>query len=149
MARTVHLKLSGKAEKFVKKLEEEGLMERDIFSKALSILNDVHKKKRVGLIAPGHETDEAVEYLYGINVTDDRAEHVSHSTRQTAEQPAATNRVGDVFIEFADLSDVVPDLTQDQADIIADMWRRRAEHERRQASERFEAGMAQTEGEGT
>lgn len=69
MARTVRLKLSGTAETFLKAMEAEGLTERDVFAKALSILLDVRNTSRVALISEGHEDDDAVEFIYGINVS--------------------------------------------------------------------------------
>jgi hypothetical protein len=68
MTRTVHLQLTGKAEELLKQLEEEGLTERDVFARALSILNDVYQTKRVGRIVKGQEDSNAIEFLYGINV---------------------------------------------------------------------------------
>jgi hypothetical protein len=71
MAITLHLRLTGKAEKFIKLLMVEGLTEADILARALSILEDVWRIKRVGVIAKGFEKTKAVEYLYGINITEE------------------------------------------------------------------------------
>lgn len=77
MVRTVQLKLTGKAEQFLNRLEQEGLTERDVFAKALSVLRDVHETKRVGLISEGYENTDIVEFFYGINVSQAERKPVS------------------------------------------------------------------------
>lgn len=81
MARIIRLKLTGQAETFINRMADEGLTERDVFARALSILQEVYQTKRVGLVAPGHEHSKAVQFIYGINVAN-QSERVSKPPTQ-------------------------------------------------------------------
>lgn len=63
MAKTIHLKLTGEAEKLLKTLTSEGLTERDIFSKALGILSEVNQG-RVARLQKQYNIEEGIEYIY-------------------------------------------------------------------------------------
>jgi len=74
-------------------LEQEGLTERDVFAKALSILGDVYNSKRVGRIAKGQEDSAAVEFLYGINVSPDES-HAVAKDQTTSKSRGGMLRIG-------------------------------------------------------
>jgi adenine-specific DNA methylase len=70
MAKTVHLQLTGEAEKLLNELAESGMSERQIIAKALGMLLIVHKTGRVALLKRGKlEEDIAnvVEYVFTIH----------------------------------------------------------------------------------
>jgi hypothetical protein len=50
MARNIHLRLTGTAEKFVRVLEAKGFTERDILAKALWLLEVAVSTERLGLV---------------------------------------------------------------------------------------------------
>ena len=93
MARTVHLRLTGKAEELLKRLEEEGLTERDVLARALSILSDVYQTKRVGRIVKGQEDSNAIEFLYGINVAPGESRTIVED-KGTPPSSSGTLRIG-------------------------------------------------------
>jgi len=77
MPRTVHFQLSGRAQQFVEEMEREGLSERDVFAKALGLLREVYKTRRIGLISHGYEESDAVEFIYGINVSNAKSKRAN------------------------------------------------------------------------
>jgi hypothetical protein len=88
MATVVHLKLTGKAEAFLKKMKDEGLSEHDVFAKALTLLEDVYRTKRVVRIKEEFRGVyiEAVEFYYGINVHENKEEVVASITEAVPNQ---------------------------------------------------------------
>ena len=85
MAKIVHLKLTGRAEKFMAEMLAQGLNEQDVFAKALTVLEDTYRTKCVARIKQsylGRDID-AVEFFYGVNL--------SHSP--TIEAPPSANAV--------------------------------------------------------
>jgi hypothetical protein len=73
MPRTVHLTLTRDAEEFVRTLEKEGLSERDIFAKALGLLQRAYMSKRVVMARENVSLDksEDIEYIFSV-VSDGR-----------------------------------------------------------------------------
>lgn len=50
MARTITIKLTGLAEKFISEMEKEGLNEADVIAQGIGILEEVWRTKRVALV---------------------------------------------------------------------------------------------------
>lgn len=50
MPRTIHFRVEGGTEKFLQEMKDLGLSERDVFAKALGLLNLVHKTGRVAFL---------------------------------------------------------------------------------------------------
>ena len=88
MPRTVHLTLTRDAEKFVRTLEEEGLSERDIFAKALGLLQRAYMSKRVVMAKESVSLDksEDIEYIFSV-VSDGRRKEETPGDPGLAEQP--------------------------------------------------------------
>lgn len=66
MARKISIRLTGKAELFVKRMEQEGFDEAGVIALALGILEEVVESKRVAKILKGTEKSKrpVVEYFY-------------------------------------------------------------------------------------
>lgn len=60
MAKKVHLRLTGRAEKFIEYMAEQGLTERDVIAKALWLLETAWKTQRVALLNNKFQ----VEYIF-------------------------------------------------------------------------------------
>ena len=85
MARTVHLKLTKDAEDFVKELEKKGLTERDIFAKALGLLQRAYISGRIAMVR------ESAVKEYG-QVPSKDIEYVFKSRRAPQVRPQKTSR---------------------------------------------------------
>jgi|GEM_PF-6059070 hypothetical protein len=68
MSRTIHFRVEGETEKFLQEMNKAGLSERDVFAKALGLLNLVHKTGRVALLRPDAElrkyADELIDFVF-------------------------------------------------------------------------------------
>ncbi|GAA4397427.1 hypothetical protein GCM10023187_06870 [Nibrella viscosa] len=66
MARKINIRLTGKAEMFLKRMEQDGYDEAGILAMALGILEEVVETKRVARIVKGTEKSKrpVVEYFY-------------------------------------------------------------------------------------
>ena len=100
MAKVIHLKLTGKAESFIEDMKKQGLNEQDVFAKALNVLEDIWKTKRVALIKETHLTEvDGIEYFYGINIHQDktsafRVESSENVTLPTIHPTSGESRTG-------------------------------------------------------
>ncbi|MGC2237209.1 MAG: hypothetical protein WA584_13675 [Pyrinomonadaceae bacterium] len=76
MAKTVHLRLTGKAEKFVKDLIETGFNEREIIARALWLLETAVKTGRVALL----DKEEKPLYIFSL-------QSLSESSMKETDEP--------------------------------------------------------------
>ncbi|GAA4467397.1 hypothetical protein GCM10023189_51010 [Nibrella saemangeumensis] len=69
MARKINIRLTGKAELFVRRMEQEGYDEAGVIAMALGILEEVVETKRVAKIVKGTEKSKRplIEYFYTLS----------------------------------------------------------------------------------
>jgi|GEM_PF-4064943 len=56
MAKTITIKLTGLAEKFIEKMKSEGLNEADVISQGIGILEEIWRTNRVALVKEEFQT---------------------------------------------------------------------------------------------
>lgn len=109
MARNIHLRLTGQAEKLVVALTQQGLNERDIFSKSLWLLSKAVTTNRVAMLKANWEEAEEgiVEYVFSLGTPLSNAnEEGGYSPREgrlpqvksATVQEARSRSVGDVAL---------------------------------------------------
>ena len=80
MAKTINLRITDEAEKFMQELKKRGISEQDAISKALWLLNLAHKTGRIALLKS--DTEE-VQYVF---MLDDLAAVIANETASVAEE---------------------------------------------------------------
>lgn len=95
MAITINLKLTGEAEKLIKELrEKKGMTDADIIARALGLLAQVWRTKRVAMVgqdySPAAEataTAARVEYYFGFDEPEAGARQLANIERPAGQPP--------------------------------------------------------------